>query len=451
MLGVAAGAVGAAVRVVRLLGAEVDAGAAHPPELEPAGPAHLVELEIRTVARDSPRSGSRPASRRAGRARRPASPAPRAARPGRPGTASAQRLGGSRRARRLRGPSGSPAGSPERPSGRPAAARCASTKKNWKPASARCSSMPRRMPAARRRGPRLPRAARAGRRTPAASSRCGARPNRRRCSDDADGELEPDALVAREQREEAVRGRRADDLEPARGLERAERGDRGRRSTAWNSSRQPEQPVAPELDQREQVRCRRCRPARPAPRRTPRAAGRRRPPSRATKVGLASWLASTGVKPIVTGAGDRLGRQAAERLEQRQIGVERRFADPVAAVRPAAVVQHVGQVAVQREDEVHRARRSPGAPTGQRAAVDVEVGRDRPLPAEVAGHAPPHDRLPPRPGRRSSRAPGRRPPRTPPGCRRRRGSRSRRPRPYRPGRRRCARSAARRSAAPASG
>ena len=40
----------AALGVVGLLVAQVDAGAGHPPELEAAGPAHLVELEIRTVA-----------------------------------------------------------------------------------------------------------------------------------------------------------------------------------------------------------------------------------------------------------------------------------------------------------------------------------------------------------------------------------------------------------------
>ena len=85
-----------------------------------------------------------------------------------------------------------------------------------------------------------------------------------------------------------------------------------------------------------------------------------------TNVGLASWLASTGVKPIVTGAGDPTRRSsAAQRLEQRQVGVERRLAEPVAAVRPAPVIEHVRQVAVQREDEVHRGRvtgRSPTAP-----------------------------------------------------------------------------------------
>ena len=36
--------------IVRLLGAEIHAGTAHSPELEAAGPAHLVELEVDTVA-----------------------------------------------------------------------------------------------------------------------------------------------------------------------------------------------------------------------------------------------------------------------------------------------------------------------------------------------------------------------------------------------------------------
>ena len=64
--------------------------------------------------------------------------------------------------------------------------------------------------------------------------------------------------------------------------------------------------------------------------------------------------------------GDRRGhvvrRQAAERFQQRQVGVERRLADPVAAMGPAPMVQHVGQVAVQREDEVRRTgtHRAPG-------------------------------------------------------------------------------------------
>ena len=69
---------------------------------------------------------------------------------------------------------------------------------------------------------------------------------------------------------------------------------------------------------------------------------------------------------MVTGAGDAVVAERVERLEQRQVGVERRLAEPVAAVRPAAVVQDLGQVAVQREDEIHQA-----AASGARRASDA--------------------------------------------------------------------------------
>ncbi len=59
---------------------------------------------------------------------------------------------------------------------------------------------------------------------------------------------------------------------------------------------------------------------------------------------------------------DGIGCQAAKHLEQRQVGIERGFTEPVAAVRPTAVVQHIGQVAVQGEDEVHRAGAHRAAP-----------------------------------------------------------------------------------------
>ena len=58
---------------------------------------------------------------------------------------------------------------------------------------------------------------------------------------------------------------------------------------------------------------------------------------------------------MVTGEGHRISREAAENLQQREIGVERRLADPVAPVRPAPMVQDVGQVTVQREYEVRLA------------------------------------------------------------------------------------------------
>src|SRR5688500_5409838 len=55
---------------------------------------------------------------------------------------------------------------------------------------------------------------------------------------------------------------------------------------------------------------------------------------------------------------DRDGRrhvgvvERAERLEERQVGVDRRLADPVAAVWPTTVIQHVREMAVEREDEI---------------------------------------------------------------------------------------------------
>src|SRR6266576_2703420 len=54
------------------------------------------------------------------------------------------------------------------------------------------------------------------------------------------------------------------------------------------------------------------------------------------------------------GRGRAFGSQFLEPLQQREIRVERGLAQPVAAVRPAAVVQDVRQVTVEPEDELHR-------------------------------------------------------------------------------------------------
>ena len=50
-----------------------------------------------------------------------------------------------------------------------------------------------------------------------------------------------------------------------------------------------------------------------------------------------------------------LVRQAMQALEERQVGIDRRLAQPIAAVGPAAVVQDVRQMTVEREDELHPA------------------------------------------------------------------------------------------------
>jgi hypothetical protein len=46
--------------------------------------------------------------------------------------------------------------------------------------------------------------------------------------------------------------------------------------------------------------------------------------------------------------------QPVEGLDQREVGVDRRFTEPVTAVGPAPVVQHPGEVTVQGEYEIHQ-------------------------------------------------------------------------------------------------
>src|SRR2546422_10801928 len=49
-----------------------------------------------------------------------------------------------------------------------------------------------------------------------------------------------------------------------------------------------------------------------------------------------------------------LGGQLLEPLREREVGVQRGLAQPVAAVGPAAVIEDVGQMTVEGEDELHR-------------------------------------------------------------------------------------------------
>src|SRR5207244_3824969 len=56
-----------------------------------------------------------------------------------------------------------------------------------------------------------------------------------------------------------------------------------------------------------------------------------------------------------------LGGQLLYPLQEGEIGVERGLAQPVAAVGPAAVIEDVREVTVEREDELHRVPRQLGA------------------------------------------------------------------------------------------
>ena len=168
----------------------------------------------------------------------------------------------------------------------------------------------------------------------------------------ADRELEPDALVAREQREEAVGRGRGDGLDPPALLQRPKRRD----DVATEVVKEPAQagqPLAPELHQRDQMLLA--------------GRGERHPGLVAGHEPLGEerlHLADEGrthqlIRQDRRDAdgerrGHSLGLQGAQLLDQRQVGVERGLAEPVAAVRPAPVVEDLGQVTVQREDEVHR-------------------------------------------------------------------------------------------------
>src|SRR6266516_153331 len=57
---------------------------------------------------------------------------------------------------------------------------------------------------------------------------------------------------------------------------------------------------------------------------------------------------------------DVLALERLQRFDQGEIAVQRSLAQPYAAVRPAAVVQDVRKVTVQRENEIHRGRGGGG-------------------------------------------------------------------------------------------
>ena len=55
---------------------------------------------------------------------------------------------------------------------------------------------------------------------------------------------------------------------------------------------------------------------------------------------------------------DFLFGERLKRVDQRQVRIDRSFCDPIAAVWPATVIEHVRQVTVKRENEIHIAQLS---------------------------------------------------------------------------------------------
>ena len=262
MIGVPAGAIRGGVRVVGLLLAQVDAGPAHPPELESAGPAHLVEFEVPLVAgialepapdlhrgfRVSDVGGHRPVGHSVGPIGR------------------AQRLAGNRSGewgvdRRI-------AGRIAREAQR--SARCGEMGVDEEELKAGIGQMlldPAAHSGLRCRRPRLPRSSRpvGAFGQPAAVGRSSEYPA---MLGNAHRQLQPDAFVSGEQREVAVSGRRADDLDPACGLEGAEGAD----DVLLYSMKQLAEPESVALARTPPEAadgCHRSWPGRPEPRRTP--------------------------------------------------------------------------------------------------------------------------------------------------------------------------------------
>src|SRR6266705_2788105 len=164
-------------------------------------------------------------------------------------------------------------------------------------------------------------------------------------------QLQPDAFVAAQERQVAVRRRRSDDLEASLLLEAAERRDQ----VPVDRPEQRLQAIEarpPEFHERQQggVAARRQR--------------RRSLVARGQALGeeRVHLARERGARQLVREhrrESDRHGRRRAfggelrEPLQQRERGVERGFTQPVAAVRPAAMIEDVREVTVEREYEVH--------------------------------------------------------------------------------------------------
>src|SRR2546429_6565954 len=165
-------------------------------------------------------------------------------------------------------------------------------------------------------------------------------------------QLQPDALVAGEERQVPVRGRGPDDLEATLLLETAEGGYQVLVDLP-EQRLQTREPRPPEIHQRQQRLV-----ARGRQRRRCLVAG-----GEALREERFHLACEGGADQLIRqhrSEADRqrrrrsLGGQLLQPLQQREIRVQRRLAQPVAAVRPATVIQDVRKMTVEREDELHR-------------------------------------------------------------------------------------------------
>ena len=179
----------------------------------------------------------------------------------------------------------------------------------------------------------------------------------------AHGELQPDAFVPTEERQVAVRRRGSDDLETTLLLQAAKGGD----EICVDSPEQRLQatePRPPEVHERHERRL----AGGPERRRCFVAGGQALGEERlhfAGEGGTRQLVREHRREADRQGGRGPLGGQLLEPLQEREIRVQRRLAQPVAAVGPAAVIEDVRQVTVEREDELHRV---PGQVDADRTA-----------------------------------------------------------------------------------
>jgi hypothetical protein len=155
----------------------------------------------------------------------------------------------------------------------------------------------------------------------------------------SDGQLQPDAFITSQQRQIAVSGGRPDNLDPSGLFQGAKRTDEILPDTVKQFA-QPEQTIPPESHQWEQVAvtggcegggCFVAGIEALVEERLHFGHKRRR----------GELIGENGREPDRDWCRDRIGGQTPEHFQQRKVGIERRLAQPIAAMGPAPMVQHV--------------------------------------------------------------------------------------------------------------
>ena len=157
-------------------------------------------------------------------------------------------------------------------------------------------------------------------------------------------------------------------------------------------SLESKEPVSPVVHQGQEFLVPCLNPGKPALRRRPSDAGLKNASISSLNPSLTSWFARTGVIPRVRGVDPLSLLEGPKGLEERQVGIQRRLTEPIASMGPTAMIQDVGEVAVESQYKMHRI--SSGGLVRKRFGtgfeglfVDLEVAIHHPFPGVVEGHS----------------------------------------------------------------